>query len=187
MSVLAVEPAYDVRLVPAPAYEPPYDDEVADADAAAAGSPPLPFAPRRLQLVPPLPGVATSPGDVDEDDLFGPQRTLASALPAVRPWAQRFIQAMLESVEGRRGFGQISPFLSPTLVADMERKAGVRARMAAARTAAQPTVVRSVHVCELDDGIAEVSAVIRRGARTLAVALRLEGIDGRWMCTALQM
>jgi hypothetical protein len=42
-------------------------------------------------------------------------------------------------------------------------------------------------VCEIDDGVAEVTAVIRRGARTLAVALRLEGIDGRWMCTALQM
>jgi hypothetical protein len=187
MSVHALEPAYDVRLVPAPAYEPPYDDEAAEGADAGAGTPPLPFGSRRLQLVPPLPGASTLTGDPDDDDLFGPQRTTAEVLPAVKPWAHRFVQALLESVEGRRGFGQISRFVSPALAADIERKAGVRARLAASRSAAQPTVVRSVHVCELDDGVAEVSAVIRRGARTLAVALRLEGIDGRWMCTALQM
>jgi hypothetical protein len=37
------------------------------------------------------------------------------------------------------------------------------------------------------DGVAEVSAVARRGGRAHAVAARLEGIDGRWRCTALQI
>jgi hypothetical protein len=147
---------------------------------------PLPFGPRRLQLVPPLPA-STAASDMDDETFFGPQRTAAAALPDVKAWAHRFVAAMLETVEGRRGFGQVAKFVSPALGADIERKAGIRARMAAARTPGQPVLVRSVHVCELDDGIAEVSAVVRRGARTLAVALRLEGIDGRWMCTALQM
>jgi hypothetical protein len=62
--------------------------------------------------------------------------------------------------------------------------------------------VRSVRVCEPADGVAEVSAVVvgleavaatkgRTGAagrrRCRAVALRLEGVDGRWMMTALTM
>ena len=185
MSVLAIEASYELHLAHVPAFEPPYDDEVRP-DTVGAGSLPLPFGPRRLALVPPLPGTSIA-ADVDDETFFGPQRTTAAGLPDVQAWSQRFVQALLETVEGRRGFAQLAKFVSPALGADIERKSSIRARMAAARTAGQPVLVRSVRVCELDDGIAEVSAVVRRGARTLAVALRLEGIDGRWMCTALPM
>jgi hypothetical protein len=44
-----------------------------------------------------------------------------------------------------------------------------------------------VHVCEPVDGVAEVSAVAHRGGRAHAVAARLEGVDGRWRCTAVQI
>jgi hypothetical protein len=44
-----------------------------------------------------------------------------------------------------------------------------------------------VHVSEPVDGVAEISAVARRDGRAHAVAARLEGIDGRWRCTALQI
>jgi hypothetical protein len=44
-----------------------------------------------------------------------------------------------------------------------------------------------VHVCEPVDGVAEITAVARRAGRAHAVAARLEGIDGRWRCTALQI
>ena len=50
-----------------------------------------------------------------------------------------------------------------------------------------PLVVGSVHVCEPLDGVAEISAVARRAGRAHAVAARLEGIDGRWRCAALQI
>ena len=45
----------------------------------------------------------------------------------------------------------------------------------------------SVHVCEPADGVAEVSTVFRRGGRARAVAFRLQGVDGRWRITALQV
>jgi len=48
-------------------------------------------------------------------------------------------------------------------------------------------LVRSVHVTEPADGIAEVAASVRRGPRCTAVALRFEGMDGRWQCTALEL
>ena len=38
-----------------------------------------------------------------------------------------------------------------------------------------------------DEIAAEVAALVRRGVRTTAVALRLEGLDGRWQCTALEL
>ena len=47
--------------------------------------------------------------------------------------------------------------------------------------------VCSVHLTEPADGVAEVAATVRRGRRTTAVALRLEGLDGRWQCTALEV
>ena len=58
---------------------------------------------------------------------------------------------------------------------------------AAVRGAAARGVVRSIHVSEPVDGVAEVAALVRRGARSTAVALRLEGLDGRWQCTALEL
>jgi hypothetical protein len=48
-------------------------------------------------------------------------------------------------------------------------------------------VVRSVRVSEPTDGVAEVCAIVQQGPRCRAIALRLEGIDGRWQCTALQI
>jgi hypothetical protein len=42
-------------------------------------------------------------------------------------------------------------------------------------------------VSEPADGVAEVCALVRRGARSTAVALRMEGMDGRWQCTAIEL
>lgn len=47
-------------------------------------------------------------------------------------------------------------------------------------------VVRSVHVSEPADGVAEVCATVQRGLRATTMALRIEGVDGRWQCTALE-
>ena len=63
--------------------------------------------------------------------------------------------------------------------------AGRRPRWCAASSS--PLLVGRVHVSEPVDGVAEVSAVARRDGRAHAVAARLEGIDGRWRCTALQI
>lgn len=40
-------------------------------------------------------------------------------------------------------------------------------------------------VCEPADGVAEATVLARWGGRTRAVAVRLEGIDGRWRCPVL--
>jgi hypothetical protein len=46
-------------------------------------------------------------------------------------------------------------------------------------------IVRSVHVSEPDDGVAEVCAVFGTPNRCYAMAMRLEGMDGRWRATQL--
>ena len=46
-------------------------------------------------------------------------------------------------------------------------------------------IVRSVHVTEPAAGVAEVVARVQTGARSKAIALRLEQWRGRWRCNAL--
>ena len=47
-------------------------------------------------------------------------------------------------------------------------------------------VVGGVRVSEPDDSVAEVAAVVHSRHRVQAIALRLEGRDGRWVVTVLQ-
>ena len=49
-----------------------------------------------------------------------------------------------------------------------------------------PGRVRSVHVSEPRGNLVEVCAIVQHRDRATAIALRMEGVDGRWQCTALQ-
>jgi hypothetical protein len=90
---------------------------------------------------------------------------------------------VLEVMAGRRPVTQLRPVTTPGLFGALS--GGRRPRWCAESTA--PLVLGRVHVCEPVDGVAEVSVVARRAGRAHAVAARLEGLDGRWRCTALQI
>jgi len=178
-----------IHLLPVPQYEPPYDDELtADQVPPVAGSMPLPFerpTARRLRLV--------ADPEPTTRDLFSPERTPRAELPDPRRWGGRLAQALAEVADGSRPIGQLLRWVSEDVSEEIEAQCH-RSTAQARRTgspAGRPlrrsrTVVKSVHVCEPDDGIAELSATVRRDGRVTAVALRLEGLDGRWLCTALQ-
>jgi hypothetical protein len=118
-----------------------------------------------------------------EDAGFGPMWSRRSDLPDAGAAGRRLVTLTLEAFAGRRPVGQLRPLVSPgVFVALSERP---RPRWCTEGTA--PLLVAPVHVCEPVDGVAEVSAVARRGGRAHAIAARLEGIDGRWRCTALQI
>jgi hypothetical protein len=73
--------------------------------------------------------------------------------------------------------------LSPSIYADIS--ATVLARSQPRKPNRARRSVSSVHIFEPADGIVEATAVVVGGARARAVALRLEGWDGRWRCTRL--
>jgi uncharacterized protein DUF6459 len=131
------------------------------------------------------------PGSRDSaDDDFGPQRTTSAMLPAPTPWAGRLVQAVIEVVSGVRPVSQLVRWTTAPVyealcarVARPTPHAGVGSR----NTTRLAEVVRSVRVSEPGDGVAEVCAIVQQGPRCRAIALRLEGIDGRWQCTALQI
>lgn len=164
---------------PAPSFDGPYDDELPALAPRLPGSLVLAFPPPTrvsipLRLVPPAGGVAVPGEPTHHDDL-----------PDSRPWAGRLSQAIAEVLAGARAPGQLASVATLEVLAMLERGAG---RLGARRgTPPQRPVVRSVHVCEPRAGVAEACAVVDTGARRRALALRLEGADGRWLCTALHV
>ncbi len=196
-----------LRLLPAPRWDPPYDDgrpevlvrrttdagplsarrglgvqgTLALAFVLADDVPATPASPMLRLLAPPSLTELPRPDDEAERT-----RTARRELPAPGPWAGRLVQAVVEVLAGDRPSAQLVRWT-------------VEPVHAAVRASIRPTPrgptslsghraqVRSVRVSEPADGIAEVSATVARDGRTTAVALRMEGLDGRWMCTVLEL
>ncbi len=162
-----------VTVHPAPRREPPYDDEIPDRHLHLVG-------PLDRQL--PFPPARREPADPTG---FGARPTSRADLPDAAVWGRALVTAVLEALSGRRPFRQLAGHLAPAVhhgLLAAEHETVLRQR-AWARTA----VVRSVHVGEPADGVAEIAAVVRTAGRVHAVAARLEGLDGRWRCTRLQL
>lgn len=114
---------------------------------------------------------------------FGPSLTRRTDLPDAAAAGRRVVTSVLEAFAGRRPMSQLQALVTPALYTALS--SGRRPRWCTDGTAA--LLVTSVRACEPVDGVAEVSAVARRAGRAHAVAARLEGLDGRWRCTALQV
>ena len=114
---------------------------------------------------------------------FGPRWSTRSDLPDPRLAGRRVFVLVLEGLAGLRPIAQAQRLTAPGLYTALSSRR--RPDWCAGGTA--PVLLGPVHVCEPVDGVAEVSAVARRSGRAHAVAARLEGIDGHWRCTALQI
>jgi hypothetical protein len=162
-------PPAHVRLRPVPPLEPPYDDEAVP----------------RLRLIAshvedPLPFDVTNPAPVGRP--LAPPAPPRQQLPDPRPWAARLVVAVLEALAGRRPVRQLVPWTDDAVYAQLSRT--VRSQ---ALTGSRPGVLRSLRISEPADGVIELCAVVVDADRSRAVAARLEGADGRWQCTALQL
>jgi Family of unknown function (DUF6459) len=166
-------PALQLVVVPTP--QPPLQDERIPVRLVRPGV----AAPRPAHRPGPRPR-SGRPGHLDD---FGPVLSGRADLPDARLAGRRLVTLTLEALAGRRPLAQLQPMTSPGVFAALS--AGRRPRWCAEGTS--PLIVGAVHVCEPVDGVAEVTAVARRAGRAHAVAARLEGIDGRWRCTALQI
>jgi hypothetical protein len=157
------------------------------------------------RLVPLAVGADWSPDPTQEELLWDSEvvvqpdrdRTTTGEQPAapsaeVQAWATRFAQAVVEVVAGHRPPGQLVRWTSRTVYRDLERRTRLAQRAATAasgmpvqRSTLRPQV-RSVHVCRVGAGVAEVSVHVRHGRRSRALAVRLEAVQGRWTCTAME-
>ena len=109
------------------------------------------------------------------DPDFDPQATPRADLPHPRMWSGKYSQAALEVLAGRRNVAQLVRWSNRPVYAHLERRYGQLKGM--------PRVIK-VHLCEPADGVAEASVLFALDQRVRAVAMRLEGLDGRWMTTS---
>ncbi|MEO7260560.1 MAG: Rv3235 family protein [Jatrophihabitantaceae bacterium] len=164
---------------PAPRREPPFDDELPGRHLSLVGplDQPLPFdtvgpnAPSAMRLR-------------AEPDPFAVRPTGRHELPEPAAFARRLVIGVIETATGRRSAAQLRHHTSPTVQAGLARDAGRISRLGSAH---RPAALHSLHITEPADGVAEVAAVLRVGDRFRALALRLEGLDGRWRCVRLQI
>lgn len=106
-------------------------------------------------------------------------------------FAARFVQAAVEIAGGDRPVGQLVRWTSASVHQDLGRRAQLVARAAGQRagTGRVQTVrpqVQAVHASFVRAEAVEVSARVRYGPRSRAVALRFELRQERWQCVALE-
>jgi hypothetical protein len=160
----------------------------------------LPMVPPRLRLVDGLDGVgkgrsaAATTALMDEAvrlaraersiaTFIARRPTSADELPDVRAFSARLAQAIVETLHGQRPIQQLLRWTDETVYGDIADRLAQRPH---AVPAAKP-VLRGIRICTPTDGIAEASVVVQTGPRCRAVAMRLEGLDGRWRCTAFEL
>ena len=103
----------------------------------------------------------------------------------------RIVQAVVEIVGGDRPVSQVLRWTTPAVYQDLGRRALLVARAVGRRPGqggvqgTRPHVV-GVRTCFVSDQVAEVSAHVRYGRRSRAVAARFERHRGRWVCSALE-
>ncbi len=169
--------AVALRHLPVPDCLPPLETEPL--------RPPAPRDRRRSAGPPPVQGLLSLVVDADDELDFGPVPTRRADLPDPLAWSRGLVQVLVEVMAGLRPASQLLRWTT-TAVHEQVRRRVVPTGRGPRRAAVRRPIVRSVRVCEPVDGVAEVSAVVAGQHRAQALALRLEGRDGRWRVTALQ-
>ena len=115
---------------------------------------------------------------------FGPQRTLSRQLPEPEAWVTHMAQALVEVMSGARPAPQVIRWTTPEVYAVVARRSAVSGRR---MTVARRAIVRRVMICEPTDGVVEACAVVVDNGRVRAIAMRLTGVDHRWVVSELQV
>ncbi len=125
--------------------------------------------------------------DLDTDPAVAVVATSRRDLPDPGPWTAQLVQAVVEVLAQERPRQQLVRWLTTEVYADLgaHLAAAPRRGPAPASAGRARRTVSSIHVFEPADGVVEASAVVLGGRRARAVAVRLEGWDGRWRCTRL--
>lgn len=127
---------------------------------------------------------------VELSEFFAPQRTPSTELPSPEPFLRNLTLGVLEVFAGVREVDQLARWLTEDPYRKLVTRANLAARARSARgvPAKRPIhTILSVHESSPADGIIEAVVVVRGPARTRSLAVRLEGMDGRWRATSLAL
>lgn len=118
-------------------------------------------------------------------DDFGPRRTPTVELPEPRAWAAGMAATMLQVATGSRPPTQVIRHTAHDVYDSLVRRHGIAVRRGTGSR--RPIRPRRVLVCHPCDGSVEATVIVDDGHRTRALALRLDGCDGRWVVSALRI
>jgi hypothetical protein len=124
------------------------------------------------------------------EDFFARQKTSAAQLPRADVFTRNIVRGVFEVLAGVREVEQLARWTSEEVYRSLVVRASLAKRARSARGVPAPRdihEIRSVHLYAPADGVYEATVTAAARARTRAVALRLEGIDGRWRVTALAL
>ena len=121
--------------------------------------------------------IATTFGE-DFDPEFSPEPTSARDLPDINTLVHNFIHGVIEVWAGRRSASQIQSLCHYSVFARLLRKNSEMKSVGR---------VRKIHISQPLDGIVEATVTVRYGERLRVVVIRFEGLDHRWLCTALEL
>ena len=138
---------------------------------------------------PDLDPVAPNPIATPTSPPLGPLVTPTSRAPQtqMRARARRLVQALVEVIDGDRPAIQLLRMATDTVYDDIVSRLDSLARLStrSAQGGAPSTQVASVHVEQPQHDCAEISARIVQGSRSRAIALRLDLVEDRWVCSAI--
>ena len=124
------------------------------------------------------------------DDYFGHQPTHTSALPDPQPMVENLARSVMEILAGCRDLEQISRWVTDDVYRNLLQRVHIsrRARAVKKRAVALPTfgLGRTI-ISHPVDGVVESVVIVHGKARTRSIAIRLEGLDGRWRATAIHV
>lgn len=121
-------------------------------------------------------------------EYFAPQQTPSDALPDPVPLIEGLTRGVLEVLAGVRDVDQLARWIAEDAFRRLVIRSNLSARARSARraTPARPVFeVRTLKHSSPADGVVEAVVVVAGPGRARAVAMRLEGLDGRWRAVSL--
>jgi len=122
------------------------------------------------------------------NEYFAPQVTPTSQLPDPEPLLRSLTMGALEVLAGVREVEQLARWFSEEAFRALVTRANLSARARSARGVAptRPSYqILSIRQSAPADGVVEAALVVAGPGRARAVAIRLEGLDGRWRASSL--
>ncbi len=111
----------------------------------------------------------------DDDPLI---LTQSGSLPEIGRWSFEIGTAFLEILAGRRRPAQIAERCHPVVMRQLLLRSGRESEVGK---------IQRLHHDMPFDGLCESVATVRFSGRVRPLIIRAEGINGRWLCTALKL
>lgn len=115
-------------------------------------------------------------GELDRE--FSREPTLVSALPNGDIWAERFVILALEVMAGSRPIAQMSRWCSKKVFTYLIENIHPKKSM---------PKLGKLHIGKPTEECMEVVLLLHSPVRKRALMARFEALDGRWLCTCLQI